>query len=171
MTAGRRRLLALGFGAIALAAVYLTLSSGDEARILELLRALLRAAEVRPGESRALRRARRNAAFEAHLEPDAVLELPELDAPARGREAVGALAETLAGKYVSTRFKIEQTEIRASAAQISVTAAITLQANDGTSELLDTRQVTVQIQRSGGQLRVAAVSVGERSRAEPEARP
>jgi len=167
----RRKWLLLGLFAVALVAGYVFVGFGEEARIVDVMRELLHAAELKPGEAANARKARIAASFAEHLEPDVRLDIPELPQPARGRAAVEALALALAQSYTSVRFKIEQTEIRRSTDGADVSSSITLFAADRESELRDTRQVMLAFTGSGGGLRVAAVSVGPRSREEPEARP
>jgi hypothetical protein len=105
----RRSWLMLAFGAAAGGVGYLLFGSGEEARVVETLREVLHAAELRPGEPAAARQARIAASFGEHLESDVRLEIPELPQAASGRAALEVLALDLAESHVSVRFKIEQT--------------------------------------------------------------
>lgn len=167
----RRRFSTLALAGIAALGGYFLFASGEDSQVLELLRELSRAARVRPGEGAQARSERIGRAFAAALEPEVVLEVPELGEPARGRKAVEDVALGLGARYREARFEIEQTDVRVQPDGAEVTASITFIGHDGSSELRDTREVVLRLRRGADGLRIGSARVGPRSREEPEARP
>jgi hypothetical protein len=169
-----RRALLLAAGAVALiAAATLAVSSrSPDALVRKQASALARLLRLAPGESADSRKARLERELPALLENDARVQLSDVTAPPRDRQALIRLAAETGGAR-SIDLALDDVVISVDAAESAATmrARATLLVEGPTLALRDVRNVTLNWVRRDGVWRVASAEIAPRTHEEPEARP
>ena len=150
---------------------YVIFGASDEDRILARLKELASAVETKTDETNIVfRTARINGVFKQGLEPTVTLSAPELQTQSGIRE-LATLAAQAPQVYGDLTLSIGATDIHVEGAVARAVSQVTLTGNRGGELRREERNVRFELHRAGGEWRVTAIHVAERSEAQPEARP
>jgi len=150
---------------------YVVFGGSDEDKILFRLKELASAVETRADETNVvLRVARINRVFKEGLEPTVSFSAPELPARSGIRE-LAVLAGEAPQAFGEFKLSLGATDIHVEGTLARAVSQVVLSGARGGELHGDRRSVRFELHRSGGEWRVSAIDVAQKSPEQPEARP